>query len=251
MKGGIFWLHIKKSAGISARSLLDPLYVDFKIEARVERPVCFIQSDPIYYNAILNNYRTPLGDYQFKRSLFAKKYLYPETFEDYFRFAFSREPKSRRISQFFYLWHDQSQQAKLRRFIYRAKKLDFQNAISWDFDRFLDAIAESRASSSSYAPYGLSFQTHVAGMYEDITDEKGAIILDRVFRLEDMHRAINAIRFDFGLNPVTNVRENKSLKLSFSPTREQNRKMEDLFAEDFNIYEGQCDRHISELGISG
>ena len=47
-----FWLHIKKSAGISTRKLLQPYYKEVD---RVKRPKNFIQSSPAEYNDILNN----------------------------------------------------------------------------------------------------------------------------------------------------------------------------------------------------
>lgn len=73
-----FWLHIKKSAGITTRAFLKPYYEEVD---RVNKPPSFIQSDPKQYNDILNNYRVLLGEYQFKRALFAKTYLYPNNWE--------------------------------------------------------------------------------------------------------------------------------------------------------------------------
>ena len=68
-----FWLHVKKSGGTSIRTILQPHYT---LVDRAKKPVNFIQSKPSEYNDILNNYRVVLGEYQFKRTLFAKKFLF-------------------------------------------------------------------------------------------------------------------------------------------------------------------------------
>ena len=120
----LFWLHVKKSAGTTTRSLLQPYYVEVD---RDKKPKTFIQSTPEEYNDILNNYRVVLGEYQFKRCLFAKKYLYPEKWDDMFSFAFSREPTDRCVSMFYYLfWKDSGPLKNMARFLkyfYINKKL--------------------------------------------------------------------------------------------------------------------------------
>ena len=101
----IFWLHIKKSAGQATRKALEPYYVQTE---RKNNPKSFIQAPKEEWNDILNNFRTPLGPYQFRRSLFAQRYLYENEFEAMLKFAFVREPIDRCISQFFYLWRKQN-----------------------------------------------------------------------------------------------------------------------------------------------
>ena len=97
-----FWLHIKKSAGISTRELLKPFYNEVD---RLRKPKTFIQADPREYNDIINNFRVVLGDYQFKRTLFAKEFLYKDKWSSICSFAFSREPIDRCVSMFYYLHH--------------------------------------------------------------------------------------------------------------------------------------------------
>ena len=80
------------------------LYPYYKEVDRVQKPKIFVQSNFSEYNDILNNYRIPLGEYTFKRALFAKKYLYKENWDKLFSFAFSREPIDRCISMFYYLF---------------------------------------------------------------------------------------------------------------------------------------------------
>ncbi len=67
-----FWLHIKKSGGQTIRSLLKPYYREVD---RDKKPKNFAQAEYGEYNDILNNYRFVLGEYQFKRCLFAKTFL--------------------------------------------------------------------------------------------------------------------------------------------------------------------------------
>lgn len=130
----LFWLHVKKSAGITTRSLLQPYYVEVD---RIKKPKTFIQASPEEYNDILNNYRVVLGDYQFKRCLFAKKYLYPNNWGGMFSFAFSRNPTDRCVSMFYYLfWKDsgyiKNMYHSLRRLRYR-KKLILNTSYAFDF----------------------------------------------------------------------------------------------------------------------
>lgn len=240
-KKKLFWLHIKKSAGISTRNMLSPLYVEVD---REKRPACFVQSDRDEYNDILNNFRVVLGEYQFRRCLFAKKFLYPKNFDQYLRVAFSRQPSERCISQFFYLWHKPGARRNFRLRLSMTKMLRFRDSLSYDFDLFLDAVQQCRASPTNYFPYGLSFQTHTAAMWPDITDENQKCLLDMIFRLEDLEQGINQVRTLLGHQPLSGtefVHTNKSKKIDFLPSKAQQKKIEFLFEKDFDIYEGMCE----------
>ncbi|REC56363.1 hypothetical protein DRV84_09985 [Rhodosalinus sediminis] len=242
-KDKLFWLHIKKSAGISTRKMLYPLYTEVD---RVERPACFIQSMEEEYNDILNNYRVVLGQYQFRRCLFAQKFLYPQDFDRHLRVAFSRNPYDRCLSQFFYLWNKKrrlKQQLRLR--LSMARQLKFRGVFRYDFTRFLDAIEECQESPANSSPYGLHFQTHTAAMWPDIVDDHGRCLLDVIFRLEDLLPGVNHVRTALGQQPLDEaeaVHSNKSQKSFFEIPRDQKRKIENLFSKDFEIYEGMCAR---------
>lgn len=239
-RNGIFWLHIKKSAGQSTRKMLHPLYQEVD---RSNKPACFSQSDISDYNDILNNYRIPLGEYQFRRSLFAKKFLYGEKFAQLLKFAFCRNPVDRCISQFFYLWHNGSGRKKITLPFLMLRDLRFSGRTSYDFDRFLSAIEEVRGSDSYQRPYGLHFQTHIAPMWDDIAGDDGTILLDFVFRLDDLNSGVNFVREQFGIKPLEAreiVHRNKTAKSQFRPDRRQTGKIEHLFGKDFDIYEGMC-----------
>ncbi|MEM9437041.1 MAG: sulfotransferase family 2 domain-containing protein [Pseudomonadota bacterium] len=242
VKDRLFWLHIKKSAGQSTRRMLAPLY---KQVDRSKRPASFIQSPREDWNDILNNYRVPLGDYQFRRTLFAREHLYREEFDRYLRVAFAREPVSRAVSQFFYLWHTSSGRRVGARLWSDVSSLRFTGRLAHDFDRFLHAIEACRASPSHFGPEGLHFQTHTAAMWDDIVDDAGAVLLDHVFRLEDLANGVNRVREALGhppLAPADQAHVNRAKRASYTPTAAQKRRLEALFGKDFEIFEGHCER---------
>lgn len=220
----IFWLHIKKSAGTTIRGLLAPHYTQVD---RAKRPPCFVQGTEAEWNDILNNFRVPLGDYQFRRALFAKRFLYGEGFETYFRFAFARQPVDRCVSQFFYTVRNEG------------------DDLGANFDRFLEMIRECRDSDSNYQPYGLHFQTHTAAMWDDVVDDAGRCLLDRIWRLEDLPAAVRFIHESMGTPELAAAAEidaralrlNANHKPEFTPSPDQVRKIEQLFPNDFDLYE--------------
>lgn len=239
-KTGIFWLHIKKSAGLSTRRMLGDLYHQTD---RNMMPTGFLQAPKAEHNDILNNFRVLLGTYQFRRCLFAQTYLYPEDFDRYFRFAFCRDPQARCVSQFRYLWARSDPARFGAQTSLMTDRLVFDGNPEKDFDRFLAAIAECRASPSNIKPYGLHFQTHVAAMSDDICDEAGKPLLDMIFRLEDLLPALNMVRVAFGRAPIPAdqaAHVNRSRDTGFTPTPAQRNRIRDLFAADYEIYEGKC-----------
>ncbi|MEQ8663421.1 MAG: sulfotransferase family 2 domain-containing protein [Gammaproteobacteria bacterium] len=236
----LFWLHVKKSAGITTRALLRPHYVEVD---RVRKPKNFIQATPDEYNDILNNYRVVLGEYQFRRCLFAKKYLYPDTWDDLFSFAFSREPTDRCVSMFYYLfWKHHGRFGALARscrgFV-ATRKLMLSTAYA--FDVFLDYVRDARASDSIYRPIGIHFTTHTAPMWDDITDENGRLLLKQVFRLEKLTEGINLVFEQCGI-PVTTAHGARDLnrntdRRAYRPSRQQQAKIEQIYDRDFDVYE--------------
>lgn len=233
----VFWLHIKKSAGQSAMRLLAPVYKEVE---RKEKPACFVQSPRQDWNGILNNHRVPLGEYQFKRSLFAKKFLYQERWDSLYKFAFVREPVDRCLSQFFYLWHLPKRGRQARLTFSMLKNFRFSGRVEYDFDRFLDAISTCRDSKSNYSPQDLHFQTHTAAMWDDVTDCEGNILLDDIFRVEDLRPAISEILVRFGHPPLetkAEIRKNQSKRAHFNLSERQRLLIEKLFAKDFDLFE--------------
>jgi hypothetical protein len=235
-----FWLHIKKSGGITTRRLLQPYYVEVD---RTKKPKSFIQASPEEFNDILNNFRIMLGEFQFRRTLFAKTYLYPDTWNGMLSFAFSREPVDRCVSMFYYLyWPNQGLVPALKRAIkqfFRNKKLLISR--SYAFDVFLDYVQEARISDSIFEPLGNHFSTHTAPMWEDITDLEGNLLLKKVFRLENLIEGINRVFEECGLDKRLEDNElalNRNMDRGlYSPTKQQVKKIEGIYGKDFEIYE--------------
>jgi len=236
----MFWLHIKKSGGITTRSLLKPYYVEVD---RSKRPGGFLQANPEEYNDILNNYRVLLGEYQGRRCLFAKTYLYPKCWEDLFSFAFSRNPLDRCISMFFsFYWQSKGLINRINSTALRSiKSGKFHYSTKYAFDVFLDYVAESCSSNSSYVPLGIKFSTHTAPMWEDITDRDGNILLKKVYRLENLAVGINQSFEACGIDKriENEIRFlNKNIKRSqYQPTKSQINKIQSIYKHDFEIYE--------------
>ena len=176
-----------------------------------------------------------------------KKYLYPEKWDDMFSFAFSREPTDRCVSMFYYLfWIDSGHLENMARFFKRFlinKKLMLNT--SYAFDAFLDYAHEARLSDSIYEPLGNSFTTHTASMWDDITDLNGNVILKEVYRLDNLIEGINRVFEECGiakrlddndkvLNKVLN--ENKG-RGKYSPSKNQKKKIEEIYFNDFEVYE--------------
>lgn len=236
----LFWLHIKKSGGLSTRALLQPHYVEVD---RSKKPKNFIQAKPEEFNDILNNYRIALGNYQFKRCLFAKKFLYPDEWDDMFSFAFSREPVDRCISMFFYLfWKDRglvrNLKFSLRKYITLRKII--LNA-SYAFDLFLDYVEAARESDSIYTPLSNHFTTHTAPMWDDITDFNGKRLLKKVYRLESLIQGINdafeACGIEKRLRHNEKKRNRNKWRKNYHPTQTQVKKIKKIYCRDFDIYE--------------
>ena len=237
----LFWIHIKKSGGSTTRKLLKPYYL---VVDKKNKPRNFIQASPQEYNDILNNYKMLLGEYQFRRSLFAKKYLYPDSWENYFSFAFSREPIDRCISTFFYLfWRNYGIDIRLKRSIKDYLKTGEFNyySNSYAFDVFLERVQEARTSECIFHPLGNHFTTHTAPMWEDVTDLDGNILLTKIFRLENLVEGINQVFEECGFEKRIESKPgkvNKSInRQDFTPTKSQIKKIEEIYKKDFDIYE--------------
>lgn len=236
-----FWLHIKKAGGQSIRRLMKPHYSNTD---RSKRPKSFLQAPHKEHNDILNNYRTNLGEYQFRRTLFARDYLYPESWDQLYSFAFSREPVDRCISMFHYLfWNHNS---LFQRLLQTFKMLKHKKRIvlnkKYAFDVFLDLVTITRESNSNYGPLGNHFSTHTASVSGDICDFDGDILLTKIYRLEHMIDGINEVFLVCGIEKRLSESEvvfrNKTVtRKVFSPSQSQLHKIRNLYQQDFQIYE--------------
>jgi hypothetical protein len=240
-----FWLHVKKSAGMTTRQLLQPYYVEVD---RINKPKTFIQAKPEEYNDILNNFRVVLGDYQFKRCLFARDFLYPSEWDNIYSFAFSREPVDRVVSMFYYLyWTDAGFIKNLKQAVRKyvsSRKLLLNR--SYAFDAFLDYVERARNSASVFRPLGVHFTTHTAPMWDDITDLEGNILLTSVFRLENLVDGINLVFESCGYDTRLDQNEKQinrnPHRKPFKPTKEQLGRIKKIYLKDFEVYENAWHR---------
>ena len=235
------WLHIKKSAGSSTRRILQPHYL---IVDKLKFPKCFIQAEKKEYNDILNNYRVVLGEYQFKRALFAATFLYPNTWEKQFSFAFSRNPIDRCISMFHYLCWNKNQ-IKPMFLPKQALPTNIENRgdyASYAFDNFLALNEEARKSPSIYHPIDNHFTTHTNPMWNDVTDNNGKQLLTRIYRLEHLKKGINEVYEACNIKTrieTTGNRfntRNESINV-YMPSAQQKVKIESIYFNDFELYE--------------
>lgn len=112
---------------------------------------------------------------------------------------------------------------------------------SYAFDAFLDYAKEARLSDSIYHPLGIHFATHTAPMWDDITDLDGKVLLKAVFRLENLTEGINTTFEKCGIDKRLSVSKKELNKNrwrgQYVPTRMQIKKIEDIYFNDFEIYE--------------
>lgn len=234
-----FWLHVKKAGGGTLRRLLAPDYV---LAQRGQQPVNFIQSPRNQHNDILNNFRMPLGPYQFRRTAFAKTYLYPDCWDDLMRFAFVRNPLERCISAFAYLARPRGGQRSFVQHLQDHNAMPEKSDQAALFDAFLDLVAAARISKSIDQPVNLHFTTHTAPIWDDVSDAHGKLLLSHLFRLEDMTAALDMVWQACNLAralPADPSWINARATADFVPSQAQLRRVEQLYQRDFELYDGQ------------
>lgn len=228
------------------RQILAPEYV---LSQRTKQPVNFIQSPRNQHNDILNNFRVPLGAYQFRRTAFAQTYLYPDCWDQLVRFAFMRPPLERCLSMFFYLAQPRGGERSFVQHLQEQGQAADSTNLPRLFDQFLDLVEAARTSPSIYQPVNLHFTTHTAPMHGDVMDRDGQLGLTHLFRLEHMAEAI-AMVFDLcGISrdlpvalPQINARKDST---GFAPSPKQLRRVEQLYHADFELYDSPHITHLS------
>ena len=231
------FIHIRKAAGTSAKNLLMPHYVRLNITKK--NPPNFLQIDTTMWNALLNTPKCNLGPYIFKRSLFAKEYLYKESWNNIYSFSFSRDPIDRVISMYYYLFVKLNNQplTVLREFI---KNKKFLFSTTSKFDLFLDWVELIHVEKK---PHNINniFTTHTAPMAGDVSDEDNNLLLSKIFRVESFNKAIYEVYETNNLSTDLlhfNERKNvKNYRGSFYPNESQLRRIQKIYHLDFEIYE--------------
>lgn len=167
-----FWLHIKKCGGTSFRESFTPPYVLTKRKSTDSQP--FISRPKTEWNDILNNYRIPLGEFNNRRMLFAKRYLYrDEEFNAMYKFVIVRNPYDRMVSAWKYLFRKKSILAP--RFLLGSPKLWLMKL---NFHYFLKQLPKYWMNKGNR-----HITTHTFPIWPDITDEEGNLLIDEIFKL--------------------------------------------------------------------
>ena len=190
-----FWLHIKKCGGTSFRKTYTPPYIQTD---RIGNYKSFEDLPPEEWNDALNNYRVELGDHDYRRMLYAKEFLYSDDiFKRMFKFTIVRNPYDRIISAWKYFYGNGW--AKYR----RIRKQPSNLIRKFSFEYFLHSLPgiwESRSDRE--------IATHSAPIWPDITGKEGEALLDRIYKLEQMHEMIEELNDKFDLNVAQLDRDN-------------------------------------------
>lgn len=168
-----FWLHIKKCGGESFRKTFTPPYVQTE---RVLNPKPFIAIPKREWNDLLNTFKVPLGEYDYKRTLFAKTFLYSKKeFSKMFKFVIIRNPYDRMISAWKYLFSGKQ---------FHPKYIDMKN----NLEAFLTDLPDFWERK-----YDRHIATHTAPIWNDITDHHGNLLVDYIVKLEDIDQELQVL----------------------------------------------------------
>ncbi|ORT50697.1 hypothetical protein ST37_08230 [Vibrio sp. qd031] len=212
------WLHIRKAGGTSLKEILGPSYA--VSEWKYGTP--FVALDKSQWNNNLNNHLVSLGEYEYKRMLFAQKFLYTEQeFAEMYKFAIVRNPYFRAVSCWKYLTkHWTLTKPRLM----MAKR---------SFPYFLDMLPEFWETR-----FDRHVSTHTAPMWQDITDEHGTVLLDDVFKLENIHNDIVTICDKLGVEQHALKKKNSSNINNYDEylTPKNIARIEGLYHEDIEHF---------------
>ncbi len=172
-----FWLHIKKAGGTTLREFLSDVY----IETDRSQPTPFIALPKEQWNDALNNYRQPLGPYDFRRCLFARDLLYgPKEFGAMYKFAVVRNPYDRIVSAYIYLTRKNRKWNAYRLIGQRRAFLEFVKRVPEKWQ------APNKEQNRHIA-------THTAPIFSDITDNEGRVLLDDFYHLEHIEGEVEKL----------------------------------------------------------
>lgn len=189
-----FWLHIKKCGGQSFRNTFTPPYVQTNRSAVSSKP--FIAVPKEEWNDVLNNYRIPLGEYDYRRMTFAKRFLYTkDEFEGMYKFVIVRNPYDRAVSCWKYLF-----QTDTPRHLKRLR-------MKYSFASFLSELPSVWETKQDR-----HMATHTAPIWSDITDDDNTLLVDDIFKLEDIDGAVSTISQKLGISGRGYSHINKNLR---------------------------------------
>jgi Sulfotransferase family len=192
----VFWLHVKKAGGTSLRDEFAK-YFYVGQEDRYTHPLPFVAVPKEQWNDVLNNFRIPLGHYDYKRMQFAKKFLYSEEeFRAMYKFVVVRDPYERIFSAWKYL--------------FRCEFPDKEyNKMKRSFTYFLEQLPKSFEVRFQQIYHHGYIGLHAAPVWADITDEDGTLLVDQVVRLEHFNEDIKTLNDKFGFQIGLTIHKNK------------------------------------------
>ena len=228
-----FWLHIPKCGGQSMRRALKGIYVNTKRK----KPAHFNDLPKEQWNDALNNYRVGLGKYDYKRMLYAKKFLYTKKeFDSMFKFTIVRNPYSRAFSNWKYhcsyptLLLNRKYQSPIPSWWFLMQYINKKKS----FEMFLAAVKKNLETKKNY-----HMATHTAPMLPDITDEKGKLLVDFVGRLENIGDDFAFIAKKIGIGkkkfPKVNVTKRRGGYEDYY-TEKSRKIVEDIYKEDIKFF---------------
>lgn len=210
-----FWLHIKKCGGESFRKTFTPPYVQTD---RIQNPKPFIAVPKQEWNDVLNTFKIPLGEYDFKRMLFAKNFLYSsKEFNKMFKFVIVRNPYDRAVSAWQYLMRGEQFNPKYK-------------LMKESFEYFLNELPHHWK-----AKYDRHLATHTAPFWKDITDENGNLLVDHIIKLENINEEINNLNDLLGtaMDTYEHVNKNRENHDYTSYYNDNSKKLvEELYNDD-------------------
>ncbi|MEF8792418.1 sulfotransferase family 2 domain-containing protein [Thiohalorhabdus sp.] len=227
------WLHIKKSGGQSIRKALGESYV----ETHRKNPSPFLALPRQEWNDNLNNFRIPLGEYDYRRMLFAKEFLYPDDFSERFKFTVVRNPYARAVSCWKYLTRRGVIQQVWPRFRLRHR-----------FEDFLAMLPEAWASRKNR-----QLATHTAPVWPDITDGEGRLLVDFIGHLETIEEDFGIIAWRLGLPSRPSFPRENAYTGQPPPERAYTRKtlrmVEQLYESDIEMLDYNFPRLVGSTPL--
>ena len=214
-----FWLHIRKAGGTTINSLLGEHYV----RTKRAKSLPFIALPKEEWNDNLNNHRVYLGEYEYKRTLFAKKFLYTsDEFEEMFKFAVVRNPYSRALSCWKYL----TKRWVIGKPGHMIARLSFEHFLSM-LPEFWENQKDRHVS------------THTAPVWSDVTDESGKLLLDKVYKLEEINEAMIDICKELNIQSIENIPKlnpSKNSEKDYRFSRSSIRLIEQYYKDDIEKF---------------
>ena len=220
-QNNFFFLHIKKAGGQSFRNTFSPPYV---ITEKKNHPNTFIGLPKEEWNDVLNNYKIPLGEYDYKRMLFAKKFLFTtEEFDTLYKFVIVRNPYDRAVSFWKYIFRMPRKLDNVpnpKRFYMQHSFEFFLKNVEWLWTRKWDR----------------HMATHTAPIWGDITDENGKLLVDEIYKLEEIEENLAHLNQKLGTDIKTYIHRNKSVSKEKDYRKYYNKKtralVEKIYADD-------------------